>query len=270
MRGAYDHACADAAAAMAFDFVFAIFPGIIVLTALLSLMDIPVEVFGPLLHDFGIVIPGPLIEVIEGNLTHAADTSQGLFVLGVLGVVWPASQSMSTTMSALNRAYDTSEDRTIWLRRSLSIVLIISLGLALVFLFNLIVFSEQADRWIAHHWALSLQVPSLTGLLRHTAGVTGTLVAAATIYRVAPDVRLGWLDVLPGSLLFLALWTLIAGGFGYYVHHFSYYNLVYGVLGGVIVMLLSAYLVALTFLLGGELNGTVYKLRQPGRLASFP
>lgn len=270
MRGAYDHACADAAAAMAFDFVFAIFPGIIVLTALLSLMDIPVEVFGLLLHDFGVVIPGPLIEVIEGNLTHAADTSQGLFVLGFLGVVWPASQSMSTTMSALNRAYDTSEDRTIWLRRSLSIVLIISLGLALVFLFNLIVFSEQADRWIARYWALSLEVPSLTGLLRHTAGVTGTLVAAATIYRVAPDVRLGWLDVLPGSLLFLALWTLIAGGFGYYVHHFSYYNLVYGVLGGVIVMLLSAYLVALTFLLGGELNGILYKLRQPGRLPSFP
>ena len=266
VRGAYSHDCADAAAAMAFDFVFAVFPGVIVLTALLAVMDIPVEAFGSVLHDFGVMIPGPLIQVIEDNLRHAAGAPQSFFALGILGVIWPASASMSTTMSALNRAYGTSEDRTVWFRRLLSLVLIISLGLSLVVLFNLIVFSQQVDVWLANHWALSMQIPSLAGLLRHTAGVTGTLVVAAIIYRVAPDVPLGWLDVLPGSLLFLAQWTLIAGSFGYYVHNFSYYNVLYGVLGGVIIMLLSAYLVSFTLLLGGELNGVLHRQRQQGRL----
>lgn len=261
-RGAYEHDCADAAAAMAYDFVFAMFPGILVLTALLAALDIPVEAFVGLLHDFGVVVPEPVFDIIKENLQHAAAATQSFVVLGVLGILWPASASMSTTMSALNRAYHTTEDRTIWLRRSMSIVLIISLGLALVVLFNLIVFSEQVDRWLARNWALSMEVPSLAGLLRHTAGVTGALVVSATIYRVAPDVRLGWLDVLPGSLLFLALWTLIAGGFGYYIHNFSYYNFIYGVLGGVIIMLLSAYLVAFTLLLGGELNGVLHRMRQ--------
>ena len=248
---------------MAFDFVFALFPGTLVLTALLAVMDISVKDFGAVLHDFGVVVPDPLIKIVEENLRHAAETSaQSFLVLGIVGVVWPASASMSTTMSALNRAFGVTEARTIWLRRSLSLVLIISLGLALVFLFNLIVFSEQVDRWLEHNWALSMQIPSLTGLLRHTAGVTGTLVAAATIYRVAPDIEVGWLDVLPGSLLFLALWTLIAGGFGYYIQNFGYYNFIYGVLGGVIIMLLSAYLVAFTLLLGGELNGVLYRLRR--------
>jgi membrane protein len=228
-------------------------------------MDIPVEAFGALLGEFDVVVPGPLIELIEENLRHSASAPQSFFALGILGVIWPASASMSTTMSALNRAYGTSEDRTVWLRRFLSIVLIISLGLALVFLFNLIVFSEQVDIWLERHWALSVQVPSLAGLLRHTAGVTGTLVAAAIIYRVAPDMRLRWLDVLPGSLLFLAQWTLIAGGFGFYVRNFSYYNVVYGVLGGVIIRLLSAYLVSFTLLLGGELNGVLYRQRQQRR-----
>ncbi|SVC32899.1 uncharacterized protein METZ01_LOCUS285753, partial [marine metagenome] len=155
VRGAYDHDCADAAAAMAFDFVFAIFPAVIVLTALLSVMDIPVEAFGALLGEFDVVVPGPLIELIEENLRHSASAPQSFFALGILGVIWPASASMSTTMSALNRAYGTSEDRTVWLRRFLSIVLIISLGLALVFLFNLIVFSEQVDIWLERHWVLS-------------------------------------------------------------------------------------------------------------------
>jgi uncharacterized BrkB/YihY/UPF0761 family membrane protein len=89
---------------MAFDFVFTVFPGIIVLTALLALMDIPVEAFGSVLHDFGVVVPGPLIEVIEvieDNLKHAAGAPQSFFALGVLGVIWAASASMSTTISAL-------------------------------------------------------------------------------------------------------------------------------------------------------------------------
>lgn len=247
---------------MAFDFVFAIFPAIIVLTALLVLLDIPVDAFGALLHDVGVVVPEPLIDVVEDNLQHAASTPQSFFVLGLLGVLWPASASMSTTMSALNRAYGTTEDRAVWYRRLLSIFLIVSLGLSLVVLFNLIVFSEQVDQWLERRWRLWEDVPSLAGILRHTAGVTGTLVAAATIYRIAPDVRLRWLDVLPGSLLFLAQWTLIAGIFGHYVRTFSYYNVVFGVLGGVIIMLLSAYLVSFTLLLGGELNGVLYSRRR--------
>jgi membrane protein len=165
-------------------------------------------------------------------------------------------------MAALNRAYGTKERRTIFLRRSLSVILIVGFGLALVVLFNLSVFSAQFDRWLASHWALSLELPSLSSLVRHTAGVTGTLVVAATVYRIAPDTPLRWLDVLPGSLLFLVLWTLIAGGFGFYVKFFGYYSVVYGVLWGVIVLLLSAYLVAFFLLLGGELNGTLYRRRQ--------
>ena len=37
--------------------------------------------------------------------------------------------------------------------------------------------------------------------------------------------------------------------------NFGYYNVIYGLLSSVIVLLLSAYLVSFTFLLGGELNG---------------
>ena len=58
----------------------------------------------------------------------------------------------------------------------------------------------------------------------------GTLLVVTIIYRVAPDARLGWLEVLPGSILFLILWSFIAAGFGYYVSNFGYYNLVTGLL----------------------------------------
>jgi len=266
-RSAYDHNCADAAAAMAFDFVFALFPSLLVLTTLLGILQIPVEAFEGLIRDLGMVVPEPLIRILVENLEHLS--SQSLVVLGALGIFWPASASMSTTMTALTRAYGASETRGFWVRRGLSLVLVISLGLSLVFLFNFIAFSEQVEAWLARHWTQSSELPSPARILRRTAGMLGTLVVAAAIYRIAPDLKQRWVDLLPGSLLFMSLWSLIAGGFGYYIQNFGYYNLIYGVLGGVIVLLLSAYLVALTLLLGGELNASILRERN-GRVISSP
>ncbi|MFC1526919.1 YihY/virulence factor BrkB family protein [Candidatus Latescibacterota bacterium] len=259
-RSTYDHHCQDAAASMAFDFVFAIFPGLIVLTTVLSLVEIPLEAFVALFRDLGIIVPEPVANILVTNIRFLS--SHSLFFLGIVGVIWPASAAMSTTMTALTTAYDASETRGFWVRRGLSLLLVVSLGVSLVVLFNVSAFSGQVEGWLSRHWALSNQMPSLAGLLRRATGVLGTLAAAAAIYRVAPDVRQRWVDVLPGSVLFLSLWTLIAGGFGYFVSNFGYYNLIYGVLGGVIVLLLSAYLVAFTLLIGGELNGNLLKLRR--------
>ncbi|MFH1569328.1 MAG: YihY/virulence factor BrkB family protein [Gemmatimonadota bacterium] len=258
-RSAYAHSCQDAAASMAFDFVFAIFPGLLVLTTLLGILEIPLDAFNQLFRDLGIVVPGPVANIFVANIRHLS--SRSLFFLGIAGVIWPASASMSTTMAALTAAYGACESRGFWFRRGLSVILVISLGLSLVILFNLSAFSDQVEGWLARRWSVPDDGFSLAGALRRLIGVVGTLAAVAAIYRVAPDVKQRWVEVLPGSLLFLGLWTVIAGGFGYFVRNFGYYNLIYGVLGGVIVLLLSAYLVAFTLLIGGELNGNLLKMR---------
>ncbi len=246
------HECTDAAAAMAFDWVFAIFPGLLVLTALLIITGTPPDAFKQLLVDLGIIIPPTLLGIIEENIQYLWSSYQSLFFFGILGVIWPASASMSTTMSALNRAYDVREKRSFWKRRTLSLVLVVSMGSSLVFLFNLFVFGEQLEAWLHLYWPGLEKAPSLVGLLRRAAGIGGTLIVVACIYRLAPDIKQRWLDVLPGSLLFLLLWSFIAGGFRYFIQSFSYYSVVYGVLGGVMV--------AFTLLLGGELNGVLFKM----------
>ena len=267
MSAAYRHDCTDAAAAMAFDFVFAIFPGILILTTMLGLMHISPEDFSLVIEDLGIIVPGHFITIVEDNIKYLSSSSQSLFFIGILGVIWPASASMSTTMTALNRAYGAQEQRSIWQRRILSIVLVVGVGVSLAFLFNLIVFSEQIEGWLRSNWDFSRLFPSAVAQLRRTGGLVGAVVVAACIYRLIPAVRQSWLDVLPGSLLFFSLWTFIASGFRYYISGFSYYNVVAGALGAVIIILLSAYLVAFTLLLGGELYAVLYRRRyhsQPG------
>ena len=243
---------------MAFDFIFAIFPGIIVLTALLDILGISPKDFIQVLEILGIVIPVPLLEAIEDNISFLS--SQSLFVIGFLGVIWPASASMSTTMMALNRAYGVEEDRSFFERRVLSFALIVLLGISFVFFFNLIVFGEHVEHWLRDYWAFSHHFSPLVALLRRAVVVVGMVATVACIYCVMPAVRLRWLDVLPGSVVASGLAGVIATALDY-IERFSYYSIIYGVLGTAIILLLSVYLLAFTLLLGGELNAVLYRRR---------
>ncbi len=244
---------------MAFDFVFTIFPGTLFLTALLGILGISPEDFVQALETLGIVVPVPLLEAIEENINFLS--SQSLFVIGFLGVIWPASASMSTTTMALNRAYGVQEHRSFYKRRILSLALIVVLGISFVFFFNLIVFGEHVESWLRGYWTSSHFSP-LVALLRRAVVVIGMVATAGGIYYVMPAVRLRWLDVLPGSVVSSGLVGGIASALDY-IERFSYYNIIYGVLGTAIIFLLSAYLLAFTLLLGGELNAVLYRRRHP-------
>jgi uncharacterized BrkB/YihY/UPF0761 family membrane protein len=75
--------------------------------------------------------------------------------------------------------------------------------------------------------------------------------------------------VSPGSLLFVAGWSVVTFGFGVYVSNFGSYNTTYGTLGGVAVILIWFYLSSLVLLAGAELDSVLRQLdRERRRLAA--
>ena len=58
----------------------------------------------------------------------------------------------------------------------------------------------------------------------------------------------------PGSLLGTVAWFLTTWGFGEYAAHRASYNITYGAIGGVIVLMTWFYLTGFIFLMGGEIN----------------
>ena len=98
-------------------------------------------------------------------------------------------------------------------------------------------------------------------VLGKVAAVSGTLMGSALLYRYVPAEKQDWSAIAPGSVLFFVLWTCVVAFFRFYVKSFSYYSLLSGALGVVIVILLSAYIVVFTLLLDGELNAAVLRLR---------
>ena len=61
----------------------------------------------------------------------------------------------------------------------------------------------------------------------------------------------------PGSVFAVGMWLLISLGFKIYVNNFGSYNVAYGSIGGVIVLLLWLYLSGIVILVGGEVNSEI-------------
>ena len=86
--------------------------------------------------------------------------------------------------------------------------------------------------------------------------VTASAIAlcAALAYHLLPDVKRKFKVLTPGSLLGTVAWFLATWGFGEYATHLASYNITYGTIGGVIVLMTWFYLTGFIFLLGGEIN----------------
>ena len=117
----------------------------------------------------------------------------------------------------------------------------------------MVLFREQGE--------YSQETPSVAMFLGKISGILGDIDDCGLNLPVCARSKTGLEGGSPGSILFFVLWTCVVAFFRYYVHSFSYYSLVSGALGVVIVILLSAYFVAFTLLLGGELNAAILRLR---------
>jgi membrane protein len=251
-----DHECTEIAGEMAFDFSLSIFPAAVFTAALAGLLGITPEFVSRSLDVMGIFLHDLVREMVEENVRNlVAASSPKLMTIGLLGALWAASSAISATIKALNRAYGVEEARSFWFRRMLSVGLMVGVGLAMVVSFNFLIMGTWIEQQLLVRLGLVEGVlPSLVVLLKWPVGFLSAVVMAGLLYHIAPNYRPKLLQVLPGAVLFAVLWFFLSKGFGYYVGNFSYYNRVYGLLGGFIALQIWIYLTALFLLVGGELN----------------
>jgi membrane protein len=156
-------------------------------------------------------------------------------------------------MDGLTRAYRVEEHRPWWRVRLQAMGLTVALSLFMIVTFVLTAFGAQLAALIGR---LVSPAAELAALVISWAIVVGAvMVVVATIDWACPATPSSWRWVTPGSLVFVLGFAGCSVAFSYYVAHFGTYDVTYGSLGAVIVMLLWMYLLAFFLLLGGEVNG---------------
>ena len=117
----WQHDVFDRAASLSYYFLFALFPTLLFLTALLGLLPIP-KLMDRLLDDVSRMLPGDASSLVTRTLGEVVKGARGSLVsIGVLAALWGAASGMVSIRTALNVAYD-ARDRRPWWRQRLDAV----------------------------------------------------------------------------------------------------------------------------------------------------
>jgi membrane protein len=246
--------CLGMAAQLAYYFLFALFPTLLVIMAVADIFAADVI---QMVRGAGGLVPREGIDLVTEQVGRLSDSQEGgLLTLGMLTALWSSSAAMTAIIDTLNTAYDIEESRPWWKVRVTAILLTVGLSIFIVAAFALVVagptLAERlADRLYlgpVFEWTWKIaQWPVVFAL------VSG---AIAIIYYFAPDAEQDWVWLTPGSLAATAMWLLASLGFKYYLANVGGYES-YGVIGGVMVLMLWFYISGLVILLGAEMNAEI-------------
>ena len=79
------------------------------------------------------------------------------------------------------------------------------------------------------------------------------------LYRFTPNKKLTFKDVMPGAVVSTFCWIIASFCYSFYSSNFARYDIIYGSLGGIIVLMTWVYLSSWTILIGCEINARLYK-----------
>lgn len=244
------------AAGLTFFGVLSIFPFLLFAVALAGLVIDPAE-STRLIDELHQVVP-PAVASILGERLRALTSGQNpaLLTVGALGAIWAASGGVVALMDALNATYGVEDSRSFFKRRGIALLVTLGGAVLLTIASALTVVTPAITAHLG-----PLATPILW--LRLPASMFIVMVVLAVLYYVLPDVEQDFKFITPGSIVAVVIWALASLGFSFYVGRFGSYEVSYGALGGVIVLLLWMWISSMAVLLGAEINAII-EHRSPG------
>lgn len=251
------------AAAMAYSWLFAIFPFLIFLLTLIPYM--PIDRAG-IIRQVNNAIEETLPEqasdpIIDQFANLLTSPHKGLMSTGIIIALWAASGGMAMTMAALNTCYDVKETRPFYIARPLAVLLTLIVASLIICITILLPIGTGITRFVRQYLIEHGQDPGrlLTwtwNFARWSLALVMMVTAVGIVYHFGPGIKRKFCWFTPGSVFTIVMWILLGLGLKYYVEEFAQesYNKTYGAVGGVAILLLIFYLDSVVLLIGAEID----------------
>jgi membrane protein len=259
-----DHAVSSSAATLSFYFIFSLFPFLLVLVMLAAYLPVFSPSIQRILAAARDVLPAQAMALIQGHLQSTGSRPK-LLGLGLLATLYSASRGVDAVRAALNLSYDVKETRPFWHTQGLALgataggalLVLISVGVAVV--------GGDLGFWLSRHLGVAALYVDAWRWARWPVTALLTMLMAALGYYLLPDVEQEFKFITPGSVLGTLAALGATWGFGEYAAHFGGYDVAYGSIGGVIILMTWFYILGLIYLVGGEINAAVEHASSEGK-----
>jgi membrane protein len=246
----------EAAATMAYYAFFSLFPLLVVLVVAGSYVLEAERAFEAVVGMVGQALPGSR-RLIEENVHQVIRLRGPVGLIGILTLVWSASSFFSLLTDNIERAWPAGSARSAIRRRLLALAMVVGLAvlMALSLLGNALLQHLPAADFVGRLAVLGRPLgASFSRLLPWAL----SFMMFLSLYRWMPNRRVPWRAALSGAGVVTVLWLAAGQAFVWYLGSgLARYELVYGSIGAVIVLLLWIYLTSLVTLAGAHLTAAL-------------
>lgn len=264
------------ASEMAYNFIFALFPFVIFLSALTGVVGQLLgrrQLFDSIMTTLYQTLPPASVAALAAPLSDVLGQQPAGLSLGAIGGVLLAlgfaSNGVATIMKAFNRAYGVEETRSFVGKWAVALGLTVVLSLFLIGGFILLLFGDIIGAWLIGRLGQGRIFGAVWFVMRIAGALLGISLGLALLYWQGPNVKQQFRWLTPGAVLTTLVWGLTTGAFGLYARVLgaSSYSKYYGTLVGLILFLFYLYLTSTVILLGAELNAETTKRYDPTTIA---
>jgi membrane protein len=248
------------AAALSYYTLMSIFPLMLAALSIAAMFVSPDWAVSQALKVTGDFLPSGQDQIrstVEGVFAARGPAS----IVSILLLLWSGTQIFGVATQALNIAFDADEKLSFIKRALIQLATAVTLGLLLLAALVSSAVIGVAWRFIDPFDLMA----TIRSLLQF--GVQGMLLLLVFFfaYRFLPRTKVHSRSAWTGAIFAAVLFLIVRPAFSYYIGRFSNYNLVYGALAGVIILVLWAYISASIFLIGGQMAALVEGLKYQGK-----
>ncbi len=237
---------------VAFFFVLALIPIITITLFVASSFSISLDSVVDFVSD---VLPDEagkiIVEIISGK---GFDGSVGTFNVIAFFVASNGTYAIISASNALYKIEDTDALR----ERVKSVVLLFILILLIVFLIVVPVLGGTLLNLINNN-AFVDKIKVVYHLFKWPFTFFMIFTTLKLIYTIAPSRQIASRTTTYGALFTTFFWTIATAIFSYYLKYFANYNVIYGNLSSIIILMIWVYLISYVFVMGIAINAVNLK-----------
>ena len=258
-KGYAQHRLSAHSAQFAYYAIFTLVPLLIVIIA--SVAQLPIQgIIRSMENAINQGLPHSVSQMLFDQIEDIQQKSTfSLIVIGLFLLSLGGMRLFLTMGTGLDAVFEVDHRRSFWKAGGLSLLL--TFGVLLLLLLSMILLvigPELARLLLANFYAPWLHL-MLSASARWSVACGFMLISTSVIYWAVPSVKLPWKLITPGSLFVVISWVIMLQGFRFYVENMAHYNETYGTLGGFIVLLAWLYMTGAILMMGGEINGVIYR-----------